>query len=104
MIVTTTPEIPEGKVIKTLGIAKGSTVRTKHMGKDIAASFKSMVGGELKGYTDMLVQARQEAYNRMVNDAQEMGADAIINMRFMTSSVTPQAAEILSYGTAVKLK
>ena len=103
MIITGTDTIPGKKVKSIIGIAKGNTVRSKHIGKDIAAGFKSIVGGELKGYSEMLSQARDEAYNRMVNDAQEMGADAIINMRFMTSSVTPQAAEILAYGTAVKL-
>jgi uncharacterized protein YbjQ (UPF0145 family) len=103
MIVTNTESLPGKKVKKILGIAQGSTVRSKNVGSDIAASFKSIVGGELKGYSGMLTQARQEAYNRMVNNAQELGADAIINMRFMTSSITPQAAEILAYGTAVKL-
>jgi len=104
MIITTTPEVPGKKIIQILGIAKGSTVRSKHVGRDIAANFKSMVGGELKGYTEMLTQSREEAYNRMVNNAQELGADAIVTIRFMTSSVTPQAAEILAYGTAVKLR
>ena len=103
MIVSTTDILAGKKIKKTLGIAKGNTVRSKHVGKDIIASLKTIVGGELKGYTEMLTEARQEAFNRMVNDAQEMGADAILNMRFMTSSVTPQAAEILAYGTAVKL-
>ena len=103
MIIITTSEIPGKKVIKILGIVKGTTVRTKNIGKDIGASLKSIIGGELKSYTDMLSQAREEAHNRMVNEAIEMDADAIINVRFMTSAVTQAAAELLVYGTAVKL-
>ena len=104
VIVTSTAQVPGKTVKQILGIAQGSTVRSKHIGKDIMAGLKTIVGGELKGYTEMLSEAREESYNRMVNNAQELGADAIINMRFMTSSVTPQAAELLAYGTAVKLK
>ncbi len=104
MIVTNTLDIPGKKIIKILGIVKGTTVRSKHIGKDIGAGLKSLVGGELKSYTDMLSQAREEANNRMVNEAIKMDADAIINVRFMTSAVTQAAAELLVYGTAVKLK
>lgn len=102
MIITSTSEVPGKKIKKILGIAKGSTVRSKHIGRDIAAGFKSMVGGELKGYTEMLSESREESYNRMVNNAMDLGADAVVNMRFVTSSVSPQAAELLAYGTAVK--
>ena len=102
MIITSTLEVPGKKIKKILGIAKGSTVRSKHIGRDIAAGFKSMVGGELKGYTEMLSESREESYNRMVNNAMDLGADAVVNMRFVTSSVSPQAAELLVYGTAVK--
>jgi len=102
MIITSTSEVPGKKIKKILGIAKGSTVRSKHLGRDIAAGFKSMVGGELKGYTEMLSESREESYNRMVNNAMDLGADAVVNMRFVTSSVSPQAAELLAYGTAVK--
>ena len=102
MIITSTSEVPGKKIKKILGIAKGSTVRSKHIGRDIAAGFKSMVGGELKGYTEMLSESREESYNRMVNNAMDLGADAVVNMRFVTSSVSPQAAELLVYGTAVK--
>ena len=102
MIITSTSEVPGKKITKILGIAKGSTVRSKHIGRDIAAGFKSMVGGELKGYTEMLSESREESYNRMVNNAMDLGADAVVNMRFVTSSVSPQAAELLAYGTAVK--
>ena len=104
MIVTNTPDIPGKKIIKILGIVKGTTVRSKHIGKDIGAGLKSLVGGELKSYTNMLSQAREEANNRMVNEAIKMNADAIINVRFTTSAVTQAAAELLVYGTAVKLK
>jgi uncharacterized protein YbjQ (UPF0145 family) len=102
MIITSTSEVPGKKIKKILGIAKGSTVRSKHIGRDIAAGFKSIVGGELKGYTEMLSESREESYNRMVNNAMDLGADAVVNMRFVTSSVSPQAAELLVYGTAVK--
>jgi len=103
MIVANTDSIPGKKVKQILGVVQGNTVRSKHLGKDIAAGFKSLVGGELKSYTDMLSQSREEAYNRMINQATKLKADAIINLRFMTSSITSQAAEILVYGTAVKL-
>ena len=104
MIVTNTSEVPGKKIIKILGIVKGTTVRSKHIGKDIGAGLKSLVGGELKSYTNMLSQAREEANNRMVNEAIKMDADAIINVRFTTSAVTQAAAELLVYGTAVKIK
>ena len=103
MIISSTPEIPGKKIKEILGIVQGSTVRSKHIGRDIAASFKSIVGGELKGYTEMLIEARQEAYNRMVNNGIDMKADAVVNLRFMTSAITTNAAELLCYGTAVKL-
>ena len=102
MIVTNVETVPGKKIVGVLGIVKGSTVRSKHIGRDIMASLKTIVGGEIKGYTEMMMEAREEAYNRMVNDAQKLGADAIVNVRFMTSSISPQAAEMLAYGTAVK--
>ena len=104
MIVTTTENVPGKKVTKVLGIAKGSTIRAKHVGKDIMAGIKSIVGGELKGYTEMLNEAREEALERMKMDADGMGADAVINVRLMTSTVVTGAAEVLAYGTAVKLE
>jgi uncharacterized protein YbjQ (UPF0145 family) len=103
VVVTTSNEIPGKKVAKVLGIVRGNTVRAKNIGRDIAAGFKNIVGGEVKSYTDLLVQARDEAYNRMVNEAIDLGADAVINVRFMTSMIAQGAAEILAYGTAVKL-
>jgi len=103
LIVTTAETIPSKKVTKILGLARGNTVRAKNIGRDIAAGFKNIVGGEIKSYTDLMSQARDESYNRMVNEAIDMGADAVIGMRFMTSMVVGGAAEILAYGTAVKL-
>ena len=103
MIVTTGNEVPGKKVVKVLGIVKGSTVRARNVGRDIGAGFKSLVGGEIKTYTEMTQNARDEAYNRMVNDAVELNADAIIGTRFMTSMVMAGASEMLAYGTAVKL-
>ena len=104
MIVTTSIEVPDKKVAQTLGIVKGNTVRARNIGRDIGAGFKSIVGGEIKTYTDMIANARDESYNRMVNQAIDLGADAIIGVRFMTSMIMQGASEMLAYGTAVKLK
>lgn len=87
-----------------LGMVQGSTVQSKNVGKDIAASFKGMVGGELKGYTEMLQDAREVALERMISDAESKGANAIIGVRFSSSAITQGAAEIIVYGTAVKIK
>lgn len=102
MIITTSETIPGKKVKNILGVVQGNTVRAKNIGRDIAAVLKNVVGGEIASYTDLLSQARQEAYNRMVNEAASKKADAVINVRFMTSMVSQGAAEILAYGTAVK--
>ena len=91
-----------GKQLETLGVVKGSTIRSKHLGRDIGAAFKTIVGGELKGYADMISEAREIATQRMVDEAQALGADAIINLRYASASVMQGAAEILVYGTAVK--
>ena len=104
IITTTTDFIPNKKVTQVLGIVKGSTIRARHIGRDIAAGFKNVIGGEIKSYTQMISQSREEAFNRMVNDAANQEADAVINVRFVTSMVMQGAAEILAYGTAVKLK
>lgn len=104
VIVTTANEVPGKKVVEVLGVVKGNTVRARNIGRDIGAGFKSMIGGEVKTYTEMTTHSREEAFNRMVNDAIELGADAIIGMRFMTSMIMQGAAEMLAYGTAVKLK
>jgi len=104
IIVTTTDSVPGKKVSEILGLVKGNTVRARNIGRDIGAGFKSIVGGEIKTYTEMISHSREEAYNRMVNTAIDLGADAIINVRFMTSMIMQGAAEMLAYGTAVKLK
>ena len=104
VIVTTTEEVPGKKVAKILGVVKGNTVRARNIGRDIAAGFKNIIGGEIKTYSDMTSHSRDEAFNRMVNQAIEMGADAVIGMKFMTSMVMAGASEMLAYGTAVKLK
>jgi len=104
MIITTGNEIPGKKVVKILGVVRGSTVRARNIGRDIGAGFKNLIGGEIKTYTEMTAQARDEAFNRMVNEAIKLKADAIIGARFMTSMVMQGASEMLAYGTAVKLK
>ncbi|KLK87444.1 hypothetical protein SZ63_10230 [Methanoculleus sediminis] len=103
MILTTTEEVPGYAVGEVLGVVFGNTVRTKNVGKDVMAGLKSLVGGELEEYTAMLADARTEAYNRMVNSARDLGADAVVNVRFTTSQTMATAAELLAYGTAVKL-
>ena len=104
IIVTTGYEIPGKEIKEILGIARGNTVRARNIGRDIGASFKNLIGGEVKTYTEMTDHSRDEAYNRMVNSAINMAADAIIGMRFSTSMVLQGASEMLAFGTAVKLK
>lgn len=104
IITTTGLEIPGKKISKVLGIARGNTIRARHIGRDIGAGLKNLVGGEIKSYTEMTTQAREEAFNRMINQAIEMKADAIVGVRFSTSMIMQGAAEMLAYGTAVKLK
>ena len=101
MDITTTETLPGRRITSVRGVAVGSTVRTKNIGKDIGAGLKSLVGGELKSYSDMLTEARAEALSRMEEQAVELGADALVNLRFMTSSVAAGASEILAYATAV---
>jgi uncharacterized protein YbjQ (UPF0145 family) len=103
MIITTTNDIPGKKIKKILGIAKGNTVRSRNFVRDIGAGLKTIVGGEVKTYTEMTSHARDEAFNRMINNAKEMGADAIVCMRFMTSEIMQTTSEMFAYGTAVKL-
>lgn len=93
-----------GKEVEALGIVKGTVVHTKNIGRDFMAVMKTLVGGELVGYTQMLNEARQIAVKRMVDEAEELGADAIVNVRYGTSSVMSGAAEVIAYGTAVKIK
>lgn len=104
MIYTNTQTVPGREITEILGVVTGNVVQTKHMGKDIMAAFRSMVGGEISGYTQMLTEARQIAISRMVTEARSMDADAIVNLRFTTSSIMSNASEILAYGTAVKLR
>ena len=103
IIITTGNEIPTKKITKILGIVKGSTVRARNVGRDIGAGLKSIIGGEVKTYTEMTMSARDEAFNRMVNQAIELGADAVIGVKFTTSMVMKGASEMLAYGTAVKI-
>ncbi len=101
MIVTNIETVPGRDITQHLGLVQGNTVRAKHVGRDIMAGLKNIVGGELKGYTELLTDARQEATRRMVEEAESKGANAIINVRFSTSSITSGASELYVYGTAV---
>ncbi|MBY5991284.1 YbjQ family protein [Ferrimonas balearica] len=101
LIITNIETIPGKTVVQHLGLVQGNTVRAKHVGRDFMAGLKNIVGGELKGYTELLNEAREEATGRMVEQAQAIGANAVINVRFSTSSVTSGAAELFAYGTAV---
>ncbi len=103
MIVVNTETITGRKITEVLGMVRGNTIRAKHMGKDIMAGLRHMVGGELIEYTEMLSEAREEALNRMIAEAEKLKADAIVNVRLTTSAISGGAAEILAYGTAVRL-
>ena len=103
MILSTTENIPNREITEILGIARGSTVRAKNIGRDIFAGLKNIVGGEIEEYTKLQADSREQAIQRMIDDAQKLNADAIINIRLTTSMVMQGAAEILAYGTAVKL-
>lgn len=104
MILTNVESVPGHTIVEHFGLVSGSTVRAKHVGKDIMASLKNIVGGELKGYTELLNESRQEAIQRMVQQAEQMGANAVVNVRFATSSITQGAAELYVYGTAVRVE
>ena len=104
MLCSNTEDIPGQQIIEFYGVVTGSTVRAKHIGRDIAAGLKNFVGGELKGYTELLQEARKEALDRMMEQARSVGANAVINVRFGTSSVAQGAAELFAYGTAVKVE
>jgi uncharacterized protein YbjQ (UPF0145 family) len=104
MIMTTSTQVDGQTITKTLGVVKGSTIRAKHIGKDIMAGFRNIAGGEITEYTKMMAEAREEATQRMVEDATNQGANAIIGMRFATSMVMQNAAEVLAYGTGVVLE
>ncbi|NNF03106.1 MAG: YbjQ family protein [Rhodothermales bacterium] len=104
MIVVTTESVFGHRITETLGLVRGNTIRAKHIGKDIVAGLRMVVGGEIKEYTEMLTEARNSALQRMESEAMQMGADAVVNVRFVTSQVMSGAAELLAYGTAVKLE
>lgn len=101
MIITTTDQIPGMHVVKTLGLVRGSTIRARHIGKDILAGLKTIVGGEITEYTKLLAESREQSIKRMTDEAESMGANAIVGSRFVTSMVMSGAAELLVYGTAV---
>lgn len=103
IIITTTETVPGREIERVLGVVKGNTVRAKHLGKDILAGFKGMVGGEIHEYTELLEDAREHATTRMMKQAAGLGADAVVNIRYVTSMVAQTMSELLAYGTAVKL-
>ncbi len=104
VIISNTENIPGRRIVEFYGVVTGNTVRAKHVGRDIMASLKNIVGGELKGYTELLNDSRTEATERMVEQAQSMGANAVVNVRFATSSIAQGAAELFAYGTAVRVE
>lgn len=104
MLLSNLEVVPGKRVVKHLGLVQGSTVRAKHVGKDLFASLKNIIGGELKAYTELLQESREEAVGRMVKQAEGIGANAVLNIRFATSAITQGAAELFAYGTAVVLE
>ena len=103
MILTTLQTVPGRTITEHFGLVNGSTIRAKHVGRDIAAGFKNIFGGELRGYTELLSESRAEATQRMVEQAEQLGANAVVNVRYATSAVAPGAAELFAYGTAVRV-
>lgn len=103
MIIVNTENIPEKSIKSSLGLVRGNTIRARHVGKDIIAGLRAIVGGEIIEYTKLIAEAREQAVDRMINEAEQLNADAIINVRFTTSVIMGGAAELLAYGTAVKL-
>ena len=104
MIVVTTPDVPGMRVVHTLGMVRGNTIRTRHVGKDILAALRNLAGGEVREYTKMMAEAREQAIDRMVEEAETLGADAVVMVRFQTVEMMRGAAEMLCYGTAVRLE
>lgn len=104
MILTPSSGVAGHRVVKTLGLVRGSTIRARHLGKDILAAFKNLVGGEIEEYTKMMAEAREQALDRMVAEAQERGANAVVDLRFSTSFIMSAASEIMAYGTAVVIE
>jgi len=103
MIVVTTESVEGKRIVKTLGLARGNTIRARHIGHDVMAGLRNLVGGEITDYTKMLAESREQALQRMVQDAESMGANAVVGTRFVTSMVMSGASELLAYGTAVEL-
>jgi len=101
MIIATTETIPDKKIVRVIGIAKGNTIRARNIGRDILALLKNIVGGEIEEYTKLIAEAREQAIDRMIANAEAMGANAVVNVRFSTSYVMASASEIMAYGTAV---
>lgn len=104
MILTNVETVPGKSIVEHYGLVAGSTIRAKHVGRDLMASLKNLVGGELKGYTQLMQESRQQAVDRMVEQAEQFSANAIVNVRFSTSSVAQGAAELYAYGTAVRVE
>jgi uncharacterized protein YbjQ (UPF0145 family) len=104
VILSNTEEVPGKRIVQFFGVVSGSTVRAKHIGRDFMAGLKNLVGGELKGYTELLQEARTESLERMTQQAESLGANAVVNVRFSTSSITQGAAELFAYGTAVRIE
>lgn len=104
MLIVTTDQIPGKKITEVYGLVQGSTVQSKHIGRDIGASFKTLVGGEIRGYSELMLEARAEAKSRLVVEAKQAGANAIVGMRYQTSQVMQAASEVIAYGTAVKVE
>jgi len=104
MILTNIEAVPGKRIVEHYGLVQGNTIRAKHIGKDFLAGIKNIFGGELTSYTELLSESREEALQRMVQQAQHLGANAVINVRFATSSIAPGAAELFAYGTAVRVE
>ncbi|WP_255167959.1 YbjQ family protein [Natrononativus amylolyticus] len=104
MLITTTETVPDREIVEVLGVARGNTVEAKNAGRDITQGIRNVFGGELKAYSDLLSKSRDEAIRRLEADAEEMGADAVVNLRLDTSSITEGGSEVLAYGTAVRLR
>ena len=104
MQITTTETVPDREIVEVLGVARGNTVEARNVGRDITQGIRNVFGGELKAYSDLLTKARDEAISRMEADAEEMGADAVVNVRLETSQITDGGSEVMAYGTAVRLR
>ncbi len=104
MIYVTLEEVPNKRIVKSLGLVRGNTIRARHIGRDVMAGLKNIVGGEIEGYTKMMAEAREQSIDRMIDEAEKLGANAIVGVRFSTSYMMSSAAEILVYGTAVVIE